>query len=350
MATTRQLREIFELCFNEPRRWTNWFFSSIARDSDVVALDIDGRTLSAALMQRYLFAYCGATLPSAYISCVGTRPESRGHGHATALLGNCLRRAHAEGLALAELIPAEPHLFDYYRHAAGFATAFYVEERHYTALHPFEACGEVIEPDYDILHRLEQRHGCGVLHSPDDFKYILTDLSLDCGAFMTAARCGDHVALAVAVDDGRAPSGGIGVRALLADSAEAAETVMAEVRRRVGERPLSVWNVPSEAMRSLDLKPRGMVRIVNAEKVLSALAQGNKELNYTVRLRDALLPENFGCYRLHGGSCERIASHSRHLDLDVDITTLATILFSAPATGSIFNLPTRRPFISMMLD
>lgn len=348
MSTTRQLREIFELCFDEERRWTNWFFSSIARDCDVVALDSTaGETVSAALMQPYGFAYAGTTLPSAYISCVGTRPKERGHGHATHLLADCLTRAHADGMAFAELIPAQPHLFDYYRRAAGFATAFFVEELHYTSLHPFgSGDGRAVEPTFDILHGLEERMGCGVLHSADDFKYILTDLELDRNSFMAAAECGDAKAIAAVV----AGDDGVCVRALLADNGEVAETVLAEVRRRVGNKKITVWAPPSQHRRSLDLRPRAMLRIVDAEKVLGALAAASPRLDYTVRLRDRILVDNNGTFRLHRGECSRTDGNGRRPDLDVDATTLAAVLFGAPATGDIFGLASRRPYISMMLD
>ncbi|MBO4978103.1 MAG: GNAT family N-acetyltransferase [Muribaculaceae bacterium] len=350
MANTRQLREIFDVCFDEPRRWTNWFFSSIARDDDVVTVEADGKTVSGALMQRYSSAYAGATLTSAYISCVGTLPQARGHGHATALLAGCLRRARSAGTALAELIPAEPHLFDYYRRSAGFATVFYVESLHYTAIHRFDECGEVVEPTFELLHDLELRHGCGVLHSADDFKYILTDLSLDKGSFMTAACNGAGSAIAVAVDtDGNAATP-VCVRALLADNTEAAETVLADVRKRVGKRSLTVWAPPSRSAAATGLRPRAMLRIVDADAVLGALAAANPSLCFSIVLHDPILPENSGVYRLRDGVCTRDDERPRRPDLEADITTLTAILFSAPATGDIFGLPTRRPYISLMLD
>lgn len=104
-----------------------------------------------------------------------------------------------------------------------------------------------------------------------------------------------------------------------------------------------------------------MARIVNVLKVLQAVAAANPKYSGLIRVHDTILPENEHVYRLRKGQCviddEAIAhvAHPNDLDgsrlaLDVPVNVLTSIVFSSEKIGDIFNLSTRRPFISLMLD
>ncbi|MDE6612266.1 MAG: sterol carrier protein domain-containing protein, partial [Muribaculaceae bacterium] len=68
-----------------------------------------------------------------------------------------------------------------------------------------------------------------------------------------------------------------------------------------------------------------------------------------INLTDSLLAENSGVYLIDGGRCSR-SDQSVKADLEVDVSTLAAILFSNHHMGALFGIPARRPYMALMLD
>ena len=61
-------------------------------------------------------------------------------------------------------------------------------------------------------------------------------------------------------------------------------------------------------------------------------------------------PENDGYYAISKGNCSLSACSDRRPDLDVDVEVLASVLFSSAGAGEIFDLPTSRYYMALMLD
>ncbi len=341
-------QRIFKACFSDSARWQEWFFANVASDEADMMLryDANGRAASALLMQPYDFLYEGSVLPARYISCVGTMPEARSKGLASAVMKDALDRAVAEGTALLTLIPAQDHLYFFYDRL-GYATVFYRDRERYTSVHPFAGGrGELVEPSYELFHKLEMELGCGILHSREDYDNILADMAIDGNDAVIAVSDGEGgSAMLFAVAD----SAQITVKSMLATHRELGLTALAELRRRLGEKPVVVQTPPLSGEPAF-LRPAGMMLITNAYALLSAMAAAHPDLKFSVRLTDAAVPANNGVYILAGGRCEKQPLRAGKFDLDVTAPTLAAILFNNHRTGNIFGIPSRRPYMALMLD
>lgn len=344
----KNFQHIFEQSFDDPAAWRRWFFDNVVADDDIyIAADSRNKPAAALLMQRYDMQYCGRRIPTGYISCVGTLPQARGKGLASTLLRSAICDAHARGMALCELIPAQNHLFYFYRHA-GFSTAFYADRERYTSLHNFSGGrGHVVQPTYSLMNNLEKKHGGMILHSEQDYANILTDLALD----------GEHYAIGATDDAGNAAVlfatadayDGIKVKSLLADSRELALTALAELRQRAGNKPITVY-LPPVSHEPQFITARGMVRITDAVVILGVLAADHPHLHIAIRLHDSIVEANTGIYIIKDGGVTRTDATDTAIDLDIDIAVLASILFSSHDVGRIFGLPTQRPYMALMLD
>lgn len=346
MTRKSEFRRLFREAFRTEPDWADWFFEKVYRDDEALLLDAGSGPVSALLLSPRDMAFHSSVLPVAYISCVATARAERGKGHMQALMRDALVEAAARGRAMAVLIPASPHLYFFYD-KFGFATVFYTDEQRYTSLHTFEAAPEFepVEPTYDIFRHLENLRPGAVLHDREQYGHVLTDIAFDGGSVLAVSDPDGHSAIAFVTAD----SGGATVLDLLADTPRSAEAVLGCVRDTVGDVPLVVRTVP--AGRQAALHARGMARITDAEAVLRSIAAADTRVHQTIRVRDGIIPANDATFILDRGTCTRAdaASHPRP-DLDVTVDVLARIIFSAPATGDIFNLPTARPYISLMLD
>lgn len=348
MADSRKLKELFQACFREDRRWVNWFFSTVVSDGDTtIVADSDGRAVSGALLQEFLFRYEGYNLPGGYLSCVATLPSERGKGLAMETLRQTLGQAFERGIAVVSLIPAQRHLYSLYA-KAGFAGVYYANEERYLAGHNFEEYGTPCEPSGAILRALEEDYGCGILHSDAQFGHIVQDLALEEG-HITIASGGDDGARAIlfAKYNPEKPGSAIEVKCLLAKNEDLAQGLLQRLQTLVPDRGMTVRRPPSDFKSPL-LRASGMARITDVRQVLDALAAAHPKINATIRVRDSILVPNNLTLHLHQGNCTD--APGRRPTLDVDIQTLTAVLMSASPTGEIFDLPTRRPYMAMMLD
>lgn len=344
---TEQFREIFATSFDDPAQWQQWFFDNVAVNEDEIYITANakGRAAATLLMQPYDFLFHGTETKVGYISCVATRPEDRSKGLASRVIADALADAQSRGYAMCVLIPAARHLEYFYRRL-GFATVFYDGIERYTSLHSFSSCGAMpVEPTFAMLHDLEERCACSVLHSHADFRNILADLALERSAQAIAMTDGDCAAMLFAVADGDA----VTVKSLLADNDTIADAALAELKKHTGEKSITVYRPPGFGAPAV-LRPFGMARITDPAALLSALAAAHPGLHMTIRITDRLLPEAAGIYTIAKGICTVAPAHPGKLDLDITPEVLAAILFGNRDTGRIFGLPTRRPYMALMLD
>lgn len=342
----QQIKALYDISFPEDLRWNDWFFRNVYKDDDAFCLYDDDKLVSSLMMSRYSFMYRGTALDMGYISGASTTRYSRHKGYMSKLMVDVLRRARARGLSFVSLIPAADRLYFFYDHF-GFSTVFYVDAERYTSVHKFESFPDYVqaEPSFEIFSRLEDLRDNAVRHSERDFKDICADNSGDGGVIAAVTdRAGNPAAMAFAVQQG----GEAVVRSVFALNDEAAESVLDIVKQHFEHLPMVVWSAP--AHRRASLRARGMMRIVDVERVLSVLAASQKDIDQVIVVNDNIIEENNGVFRLSKGTCTRLADKPERVSLDVNVSILATILFSSESIGKIFNLPTAHPLLPLMLD
>lgn len=357
MNRKNEFRRLFRESFSVDPRWTEWFMNEVYTDSEALLLEVDGKAVSTMLLSAYPFAFGKTEIPAVYISCVATARAERGKGLMHRLFPSALNEAVARGYAVATLIPSDHRLYFFYDHF-GFSTVFYVNEQRYTALHKFPSSGNFAEtpPRYELFRRLENEQPCGIRHSELRFRQVVDDYRLS-GGLVTAVEDAEGRGAIAFVQVGSQAR----VIALLADNEEAAQALLAVIRERVGNIPVIVMGIPDDTAddfitsptidrSSLSLTSHGMARIIDVQTVLSALAAADKKINQVVRVHDPLIASNNGVFTLRDGECEATPDTSRRVTLDVDISVLTRLLFSAPAVGRVFDLPTSRPVMSLMLE
>lgn len=345
MKALDEFKSLLLSSFTLSKQWVDWFVNNAVNPDDLfIDYDAEGKAVSCLMLQPYDFAYQGHTLKAGYISCVATLPQARSKGLASGLMSRAVAEAARRGYDLCVLIPAAPSLHFFYRRFA-FSSCFYDDVCHYTSIHPFSGgTGSLVEPSAALLRRLEEHFGCGILHSAADYANILHDLKLDGANAVIAAADDAGEAILLADCTGEV----IKVKSLIYSSEGASLTALAELRRRVGEKAIDVWGPPLTGDKAF-LRPIGMGRIVSAEAVLGTLAAKHHDLKRIIRLHDRLVEENNGTFIVAGGECKR-GDDSLKPDIDVSIETLTSLIFSSEATGDIFGLPSRRPYMALMLD
>lgn len=341
-----QVRRIYNATFRGDQAWNDWFFDHVYDDDEAMTLDVDGHAVSCMFLHGYTLSFLGSELPMAYVSGAATERNERNKGYMGRLLARGLRAARDRGDALVSLVPATRRLFFYYDRM-GFATVVFLDINRYTSCHRFvcEAGYSYAVPEYAMLSALERRRGCTVLHSRRDWDNIMADLHHERGECVAVLDAGGRVAAMAMATGGNH----ITVREVLGDDGAAVECALARLQELLGpDKSMTVWRMP--VGRRAMLRERGMMRIVNAQKVFEAMAAFDPAIKQVIRVRDGIVTDNDGIYVIRSGRCERNDNTGERVTLDIDVSVLTGIMFSEGGTGSIFGLPTRRVMLPLMLD
>ena len=342
------IKRLYDSAFPEDVSWNDWFFKEVYDTAQGLMLMHNDEPVSSVLLQQYEFNYYNKSLRLAYFSGANTHYKARGNGYMSQLMTIALKEAYGRGDALAAVIPAQRRLFFFYDRF-GFATVIYNNIERYTSLHVFNLHEdyEYTEPKYSDFQKLEHERPLTVLHSESDFNHIIQDITHENGTVVQVNKIsGDVAAMGFAF----ANNDEIHVTEILGNDLDAKEMVLAGVKSFFNtEKPIIVWDAPSgdrERMRS-----RGMLRIVNVERILEALSESNPNLKYCFKINDNILPKNNGIYCIQNGTCLKLNHLPKDTPLvEVSVDVLAEILFNGRNVGDIFGLPTGRPCLPLMLD
>ncbi len=340
-------RRIFSAGFKETAQWSDWFFDNVYDDENAMIGYASGQAVSCLMLDRYKLKIGSATTNIGYISCATTIRSARGQGNMRRLLSDAIMEAASRGDSIVTLLPASERLYFYYDRM-NFSTVFYADELRYTSLHAFERAPELEAgtPTFEGFHKLELAQRCRVMHNEHDFNNILADNALDGGEAiaLTEPESGDTRAILFAVPG----SDAVRVKDIMASDERSAESLLAVLRERIGERMIVVDACPSDSPAML--KSRGMGRIVNVGLLLKSLVSNSPATEQVIRVHDRLISDNDAIFIIHNGHVERTSSTMRRITLDTSIDTLAKIIFNSRRTGEIFGLPSFRPDMKLMLE
>lgn len=347
MDKQAEMKRLFNAGFKESAEWTDWYFNHVFNPDNALIGYANGQPVSGLMLDRYDLRLGNQSVGMGYISCATTLRSARGQGHMRRLVNDALMEAASRGDALVSLIPASERLYFYYDRF-DFATIFYADELRYTSCHQFHINPGLIEtnPSYDGFHTLETERRARVMHSRSNFENILTDNALDNGEviFLADKGDGDIRAALFAVNGNEA----VKVKDIMARDEAAMESALGVLRGRVGERMMIIDAAPGDnpAM----LSSHGMGRIVNVRQILQTLATEVPKTEQVIRVHDRIISDNDAIFIIHNGTVERTATTMRRVTLDVNVDTLAEIIFNSQRVGDVFGLPSFRPAMSLMLE
>lgn len=353
MDKLADIKHIWRDRFGDSRQWMSEVFSRIYTDADAITFEIGDKVVSSLLLRPFNLVYRGREMPVGYIYGAATSRSEQSKGYMSSLMVRTLRDAYRRGQTTVFLRPSRRRLYGFYARF-GFTTVLFIDEMRYTATHRFhfdESKFIIDESVCDMAEiakayrRLVERRGACLLHNENDFKTILIDNDLDHGAVAVArsADSGEIVAMGLSKSNGSS----IVVTELIGIDEEAENAVLSSFANRMPGMMTVVEAYPQRS--GVKISARGMARIVSVEAFLRILVSVRPELHYVFKVTDPIVAENNGLFLIENGCVSRTVSAEK-IDLEVSVDVLAAILFSTEKIGDVFNLPTARPFVSMLLD
>lgn len=335
-----QVKELWKLCFpDDSDEFVNLYFSSRYTDEINSAITEDGRVVSALQRIPYPMQFMDTVIPVAYISGACTHPEFRSRGLMSQLLDEAHRRMYTDGKYLSLLIPANEGLVGYYA-KFGYRVSFQQEEKLLTGMCKTVDNSEcqlifnklcLLENEVreltDFVNQQLSTYSASILHPLHDMKIVLSDLHLSGGQAWTAHdEKGNLCALALLI----ASDNQVVIKELVATEAKAESAMLSFIFSR--------YSV-SEAVKP---SPCGMARVINAYRMLEAVAHGMEGRHIVEIYGDSLIPENNGVYFISDGKCRKTENH----DCVTDAECLRMHINDMPS----WLFRNMKPYMSLMLD
>ncbi len=344
----------------EPEEW-ELDHTTLERDRCLAAFD-GSKVVGATAAFSLTLTVPGGAVPTAGVTAVGVAPTHRRRGVATELLTRQLRDVAAGEEPLAALWASEDAIYGRYGYgAAALCLRLSIERDRARVDAPSEAgrlrladpaaARPEIEPVYDAVRR--ERPGY-YSRGNSTWQMRLFDPEKERGG-RTPLRCVLHEDGAGAVDgyllyatkpgwhDGR-PEGEVDVREVVAETPAAYAALwrfllgldlMAHVQAHVAlDDPLLALLSDRRAARAR-LADNLWVRIADVGRALSARSYA-APLDVVLRVDDALLPANTGCWRLaadaDGAECARTTAAP---DLSLQVRELGAAYLGGPSLGAL---------------
>lgn len=345
-----RLIALWQESFGDSRQWIEKYFRYVLNPEFNISLSHGDKLCSSLFLVPYKMNLYGKELSCSYVSGACTDIRMRHNGYMSQLMKRALDKSFNQGDDFMVLIPANRSLYGYYDHF-NFATVFYVNRQHYTSLHNFHGEGLNIRTEnlnedkiWEYFSTKEKEMSGRILHSRKDLHNILWDVEDDSGKIIAVEKNGEISGISFVVPEENA----VIVKEIMADNDSAEKDLLTYI---TGDYPGKDIIIEARVGNSDHImEAKGMLRIVNVRKVLESIAETYPDISQVIKITDNILKENNNIFRIHRGKVEIVTDSRLETDNEMDIKTLAEVLFSSSATGKLFGLPSFRPSMSLMME
>lgn len=338
MIIKEQVKALWKICFEDSEEFVDMYFRLRYKTEVNIAIQSGDEVISALQMLPYPMTFCGETVQTSYISGACTHPDFRSKGAMRELLSQSFARMLRNGVHFSTLIPAEPWLFDYYKHM-GYASVFQYSVKEIT-LPEFipskeitvDVVSEFQDTTYSYLNKKLSERPCCIQHSLEDFQVIMADLPISGGSIFVAKRANEIKGIAIIY---RGESRII-INELLAEDKDAEHSLLHAIKQHTGCNRMTQL-LPSDE--KLPQHSLGMARIINAKEVLQIYASAYPEDEMQLEVSDKQLSVNNGYYYLSKGKCRYSTGRMPGAHISMNISELTERI-----------LKKLNPYMSLMLN
>ncbi len=328
-----KVRELWDICFADSKEFTDLYFSLRYKEDINIAIQENGKVISALQMIPYPMTFFDKIWNTSYISGACTLPDYRSKGIMRQLLNNSFKEMYNQGVDLCTLIPAESWLFDYYK-KSGFETIFlYYPEPIITKqinTNHIRVQKEVLFSDeiYQYFDKKQRERECAILHTIDDFKVVLADLDMGNGGLYISKLQDEITSLAIVYERDTF----IEINECMYNDEESLNILYNYIQQDLNHKNLIKYTIG----RNDKNHPLGMARIINAAKVLRDYAAAFPQVKFNIELNDPCIDANNQCYSIDNGKCVLVDKPSTIVFTPIDITTLcARLIYPLHATMNL---------------
>lgn len=347
-----EVKKLWNLCFGDDEAFTELYFSKRYSDEVNLAIEENGKVISALQILPYPMTFCGEIISTGYISGACTHPGYREKGAMKRLLLRSFSRMQENEVPVTTLIPAEDWLFSYYS-KMGYTPIFEYSNKTFTVeeLKPsaeytvskYTSHSFLQEEVYSFFDGNMKKRPCCIQHSYDDFLIIMEDLKLGSGELLIATLKGKIKGLLFCY----VKENTLHVPELFFEDDSVRDTLLFTAANLFHVKEISCIMPSNDEMGNI----LGMARIIDAEKLLKIYAIHHPELEVSFNLKDEFIEKNNAFYSIKWGKLEIAEINKGFKSFSIQELTQALMGYKTellPKELQIFER--QKPYMSLMLN
>lgn len=330
-----QVKELWNICFDDTPKFVDWFFSERWAASYGVVAEHDGKIISAMQGWPYTVNIRGKKIPALMLAGVSTHPDYRGQGIMQKCMSLFMKNAHDTGACVVFHTPANHSTFFKCLHYSISNTGFvtYDAELNYV-ISDDTGIADVSEEYAEELLSIYKQNICfysgAVIRDLNDMRLKLRDYAASDAKILYVKENNRIIAYSICMSDQE----NITVEEFCASNNYCRDKILAVIASIGKNRnqiiklsPNLIYDLPAGYI--VTSKPTGVMAVSNISKLLSIINPCN---DISVEVSDNMLPSNNGKYKLNGelfsGECDIRLDSGRLTQLIAGYST-ATELINA---------------------
>ena len=341
------IREIWDYCFNDSPKFTDFYFNNKYDNKNTVVVDEDGKIVSSLQLNQYELNLNNKLYNTSYVVGVSTLPQVRGKGYMKNIMKFTLKNLYDKNQLVSILMPIDYRLYRRYGYEHCYDQIEY--ELEIESLKSFKSYGDMKKATLDDIDNLIDIYNLflndtngNIKRDKEYYINLFKEINSEDGYIYIHENEG-YIIYFINEDK-------MFIRELFYKNIDSLKSMLKFVYNHNTQcKSVTITSPINDKIRfvldnprntTIKIKPYMMGRVINLEKYLNNLdIQSNLNDTIFVSVKDEFIEENNGVFKLEISN-NKLSAQKGNYDYDVefDINTITQLVFSYIDASEAFLL------------
>ena len=341
------IREIWDYCFNDSPKFTDFYFDNKYDNKNTVVVDEDGEIVSSLQLNQYELNLNNKLYNTSYVVGVSTLPQVRGKGYMKNIMKFTLKNLYDKNQLVSILMPIDYRLYRRYGYEHCYDQIEY--ELEIESLKSFKSYGDMKKATLDDIDNLIDIYNLflndtngNIKRDKEYYINLFKEINSEDGYIYIHENEGYIIYF---INEGN-----MFIRELFYKNIDSLKSMLKFVYNHNTQcKSVTITSPINDKIRfvldnprntTIKIKPFMMGRVINLEKYLNNLdIQSNLNDTIFVYVKDEFIEENNGAFKLEISN-NKLSAQKGNYDYDVefDINTITQLVFSYIDASEAFLL------------
>ena len=341
------IREIWDYCFNDSPKFTDFYFDNKYDNKNTVVVDEDGKIVSSLQLNQYELNLNNKLYNTSYVVGVSTLPQVRGKGYMKNIMKFTLKNLYDKNQLVSILMPIDYRLYRRYGYEHCYDQIEY--ELEIESLKSFKSYGDMKKATLDDIDNLIDIYNLflndtngNIKRDKEYYINLFKEINSEDGYIYIHENEGYIIYF---INEGN-----MFIRELFYKNIDSLKSMLKFVYNHNTQcKSVTITSPINDKIRfvldnprntTIKIKPFMMGRVINLEKYLNNLdIQSNLNDTIFVYVKDEFIEENNGVFKLEISN-NKLSAQKGNYDYDVefDINTITQLVFSYIDASEAFLL------------
>lgn len=334
------IREIWDYCFNDGPKFTDFYFKHKYNKDNTVVVDEDGDIVSSLQLNQYKIKLNNKVYDTSYVVGVSTFPQVRGKGYMKNIMDFTLKELYKKNQLVSILMPIDYRLYRKYGYEHCYDQIEYNIE--IESLKSFQSIGsmkkaslkDVDELEYIYEFFLKDVNG-SIKRNREYFESLFKEVESEDGYIYIHQNEGDEGYIIYFINNDN-----MFIREIFYKNIESLKSMLKFVYNHntqcktvtisapINDKIRYILDNPKDS--TIKIKPFMMGRVINFKGYLESLEiDNNIKSSINISIKDNYIKENNGVFKLILENKKiKVEKDNLNYDVEFDINTITQLAFS----------------------